>query len=215
MFLSGWKAKSPNTSNCCSHGFHCILAEHAVTHPFLPAHLTRHCSIMERAPLLDVGHDGVDGFHWHLRRKSMREAGTNQYWRMDFNLNSWLGRMHQVMHAQMNWWMNEIRSLSQLFSRPPCGRWPRVQPVATSGSGDAFVSLATKRYRMLLWQQLVQFPPRPSSSHSSVVGGRECSYTRWRSISGSKYVVGTQPSFIKSPHSLRTCFRHVGRAEHL
>ena len=77
-----------NTSNCCSYGFYCILAENAVTHPFLPAHWTRHCSITERAPLLDVGHDGVDGFHWHLRRKSMREAGTNQYWRMDFNLNS-------------------------------------------------------------------------------------------------------------------------------
>ena len=67
-------------------------------------HSTRHCSVMERAPLLDVGHDGVDDFNWHLRRTSMREAGTNHYWRMDFNLDSWLGRMHHVMHAQMNWW---------------------------------------------------------------------------------------------------------------
>ena len=29
----------------------------------------------ERAPLLDVGHDGVSDFHWHLHRKNIRGAG--------------------------------------------------------------------------------------------------------------------------------------------
>ena len=138
----------------------------APIHIFLPTQLEAALRRSgERAPLLDVGHDGVSDFHWHLHRSSIRGAGKNHY---DYcltarnrslaglqHMDSRLAHMHKVMHAHKHGPV-ALEPSSNFFSCPPCAWWPRAGPVATSGSGGDFASLVAMVFA--LTAQLVQWP---------------------------------------------------------
>ena len=137
----------------------------APIHIFLPTQLEAALRRYgERAPLLDVGHDGASDFHWHLHRSSIGGAGKNHYnycltainRSLDGiqHIDSRLAHMHKVMHARMNGPV--ALEPSSNISCPPCGWWPRAGPVATSGSGGDFASLVAMVFAFAA--QLVQWP---------------------------------------------------------
>lgn len=98
---------------------------------------------MERAPLLDVGHDGISDFHWHLHRRStvLERLGKTNILPCCETFDGFQHRFTSS-HVQSHG-ASDIETLKEHVCLPAlwvvASSWTR----ATSGSGGGFASLAT------------------------------------------------------------------------